>query len=57
MLLEDGKRKYYLLVKQRNLGQKFVVIENKSIVLCSNAEQWRKKADSKRLHGKCLMPS
>lgn len=33
LLLEDGKRKYYLPVKQRNLGQKFVVTENKSIVV------------------------
>lgn len=56
-LLKDGKRKRYLLVKQRNLGQKFVVRENKSIVLYSNTEQWRQKADSKGLHGMCLVPS
>lgn len=56
LLLEDAKRKRYLLVKQRNLGRKFVVSENKSVALYSNTEQWRQKDDSKGLHGMCLVP-
>lgn len=56
-LLEDEKRKYCLLVKQRNLRQRLVVTENKSIMFYSNTEQCRQKADSKGLHGMCLMPS
>lgn len=43
LLIEDGKRKCSLLVRQRNLGQKFVVTENKSIVLYANADNGDKR--------------
>lgn len=51
LLLEEGKRKCYLLVKQGNLGQKFVVTENKSIVLYSNADNGDKRLIQKDYMG------